>query len=396
MRSHAMLNVIFTTDYEIHGNGEGSPYLLMVEPTRRLMRSFEDYGAKLTIMADVAEIGRFKQYAAARGEDRFHAGEIEDQLREAVACGHDVQLHVHSGYFGARFENGRWVQNGAERDLPRLGYDRLSHIVGEGRSYLENLLKPVAPGYSCVAFRSAYWAMQPSTDIVRALRDHGIRIDTSVFKYGARSGAVNFDYSEAFSRLVPWPVDENDVCRPDPQSDLWEVPIYCEHRGIWHFLSLMRLYQVWQTKIHPLTKGAGEGKEIGETAGKAGERRGGGPLRGLARMAALLAGKHALKMDFNQCGGGQLVRTLKRIENEYADFPYPLPVVLIGHSKLFTSYNERQLRRFLEYVAGNTVNCRFATFGELDPATMRKAYEHECAGGGLPRAEKIAHPGTAR
>ena len=54
-----MLNVIFTIDYEIHGNGEGSPHELMVEPTRRLLDLFEKYGAKLTIMADVAEILKF-------------------------------------------------------------------------------------------------------------------------------------------------------------------------------------------------------------------------------------------------------------------------------------------------------------------------------------------------
>ena len=51
-----MLKPIFTLDYEIHGNGDGCPYALMVEPTDRLLRLFEGFGAKLTIMADVAEI----------------------------------------------------------------------------------------------------------------------------------------------------------------------------------------------------------------------------------------------------------------------------------------------------------------------------------------------------
>jgi len=391
-----MLDIIFTTDYEIHGNGEGSPYLLMVEPTRRMMRSFERYGAKLTIMADVAEIGRFKEYATAHGEDRFHAGMIEDQLREAVECRHDVQLHVHSGYLGAVFENGRWVQDWAQCDLPRLGYERLARIVGDGKSYLETLLRPVAPDYTCVAFRSAYWAMQPSTDIIRALRDQGIRIDTSVFKYGSKSGVVHFDYSRAFSRLVPWPVEQDDVCLPDPRGELWEVPIYCESRRLWHFLTLTRLHRVWQARVHPLAGGPGEAGDSGEAGGKASEGRRGRSLRGLVKKAAFVLQKHPLKMDFNQCGGRQLIRTLKRIEIEYAGFPYPLPVVLIGHSKLFTPYNERDLRVFLEYVAKSTTSCRFSTFSELDPATMRKAFEHEYAGVALQRHPKGAQPGTAR
>ena len=56
-----MLRIIFTLDYEIHGNGDGSPLALMVEPTNRLFNLFDEYGAKLTIMADVAEILKFKE-----------------------------------------------------------------------------------------------------------------------------------------------------------------------------------------------------------------------------------------------------------------------------------------------------------------------------------------------
>ena len=58
-----MLQVIFTLDYEIHGNGEGCPRELMVEPTRRMLELFDQFGAKLTIMADIGEILKFKQYA---------------------------------------------------------------------------------------------------------------------------------------------------------------------------------------------------------------------------------------------------------------------------------------------------------------------------------------------
>jgi hypothetical protein len=87
---------------------------------------------------------------------------------------------------------------------------------------------------------------------------------------------------------------------------------------------------------------------------------------------------------------------LKRIETEYADFPFPLPVVLIGHSKLFTPYNERDLGVFLKYVAKSAGRCRFSTFRELDPAAMRKAFEHEYAGVALQRSQEGVQPGTAR
>ncbi len=62
----------FTFDYEIHGNGDGCPYELMVEPPSRMMELFERYGAKLTIMADVAEILKFREYRDQFGRDDYH------------------------------------------------------------------------------------------------------------------------------------------------------------------------------------------------------------------------------------------------------------------------------------------------------------------------------------
>src|SRR4051812_37680272 len=67
-----MLNLLFTLDYEIHGNGDGCPNDLMVEPTNRLLDLFDRYGAKLTIMADVAEILKFREYKEQTGRDDYH------------------------------------------------------------------------------------------------------------------------------------------------------------------------------------------------------------------------------------------------------------------------------------------------------------------------------------
>ena len=105
-----MLNLIFTLDYEIHGNGDGSPDSLMIKPTYRLLKIMEKYGAKLTIFADMAEIIKFNEYYQRTNDDKFHFLKIKTQLQEAVLSGHDVQLHIHSSYFDAEFKNGKWEQ----------------------------------------------------------------------------------------------------------------------------------------------------------------------------------------------------------------------------------------------------------------------------------------------
>ena len=123
-------------DHEIHGNGDGCPHELMVEPTRRLMDQFDRHGAKLTIMADVAAILKFKEYQEQTGRDDFHYDAIAEQLRDAVRRGHDVQLHLHASYFNAKHEGGRWLQDWSEYNFAGLPFERRNALVRIGKKYL--------------------------------------------------------------------------------------------------------------------------------------------------------------------------------------------------------------------------------------------------------------------
>src|SRR5438876_1212059 len=190
-----MVRVIFTLDYENNGNGEGSSYDLMVEPTDRLLALFDQYGARLTIMADIGEILKFKEFAGLKA-------------------------------------------------------DRMDEMVKLGKDFLESIIRPVRNDYRCNVFRAANWSVSPSRDVVRSLVRNGIRIDTSVFKYGRRDGLVSFDYKEAASEMVPWRADENAIWRQDPTGQLWEVPIYAENRRLGAFLSMNRMYRFAAGRFH--------------------------------------------------------------------------------------------------------------------------------------------------
>lgn len=349
-----MLKAIFTLDYEIHGNGDGCPGALMVEPTDRLLRLFDAFGAKLTIMADVAEILRFKQYAEEAGRDDFKSGQIERQLQDAVRRGHDVQLHIHSSYFGARHEQGRWVQDWDEYDFASLPPPRMDWMIATGKRFLESLLRPAAPDYLCDVFRAANWSVQPSTNVVNALLSNGIRIDTSVFKYGRRSGRVRFDYSSAHSALVPWRVDANDICARDDGGRLWEFPIYAEARGLAAFATPQRLYRAAMGRAHRGSEGA---YEPPATQAEGGARRPAAWRRMLAR--------HAWKADFNQCTGRQLIGAIERASERFDGRDHMLPFVLIGHSKLFSRLNEWSLRPFLAHIRRHPDRFGFGKFADF-------------------------------
>jgi hypothetical protein len=344
-----MLQMIFTLDYEIHGNGEGSPCKLMVEPTDRLLRLFDEYGAKLTIMADVAEILKFKEYKEETGRDDYHYDAIVDQLRSASARGHDVQLHLHSSYFRAHYSQGRWHQDWSEYNFAGLPYDRMVWMVRTGKEFLETLIRAVDQKYQCIAFRAANWSVSPSRSVVDALSENNILIDTSVFKGGRRQGVVSFDYSSAHHHLRPWPASPDDICRRTSSSRLWEFPIYAEQRHLSAFLSVNRFYRALTGRFHRLDVPTGPGHRAALVS------------NGDVPKPAGLFQKKSWKADFNQCSGRQLLNALLRAEKQTSETEM-VPFVLIGHSKIFTSWNEISLRPFLEYVSKHRTHFNFGTF----------------------------------
>ncbi|MEO7299870.1 MAG: hypothetical protein ABI042_14985 [Verrucomicrobiota bacterium] len=305
-------------------------------------------------MADVAEIQKFNEFAEQHGRDDYHYHKIVAQLQRAVIAGHDVQLHIHASYFNATHDGVKWVQDWSEYDFASLSLERLNEIVGSGKARLESLLQPSCPDYRCFAFRAANWSVNPGKNVIKALLNNGITIDTSVFKYGRRNGIVEFDYSDAASELVPWRVREDNLCSHDDRGQLWEFPIYSENRWIGAFFSLNRLYRVAQSRRHRISDNSliPRAAPLGAPAKR----------RGLLSKLSFAAKKHAWKADFNQCTGRQLINALERAEKRYSRGPDPLPFVLIGHSKLFNRMNETSLRPFLQFVADHPARFGFATF----------------------------------
>ena len=149
-----MLKSILTLDYEIHGNGEGCPYALMVEPTERMLRQFEEYGAKLTILADVAEIIKFKEYQKKAQARRFSLRTNRGSASGCHSARHDVQLHMHTSYFNARYEKGRWQQDWSEYNFAGLSLDRITQIVKLGKEFLESMLQPLESDVQVLRFPS--------------------------------------------------------------------------------------------------------------------------------------------------------------------------------------------------------------------------------------------------
>ena len=336
----------FTLDYEIHGNGDGNPYQLLVEPTYRLMDLLEHYGQRVTIMADVAEILCFKRYAEQTGRDNFHVSDIEQQLCNAIQRGHDVQLHIHSSYFQAQWDGNRFDQCIEEYNMAALSYERIHDMVGQCVHYLENLLRPIKSDYRVWLYRAANWSMMPTPNLYRVLTEYGITHDTSVYRGGCQGGNVCYDYRYAHDNLLSFPASAMDINLFDPNGQITEMPIYTEMRPFWDFISPIRIFRMVRARFHKHKRNDAHPASTTQSSVNRDDNR------KLSWRSFFV--KSPLKMDFNQVNSRGLKRMMKNvIHRAKTEKLLHIDVVLIGHSKTFVPYNEKTLRPFLKWISKN-------------------------------------------
>lgn len=340
-------NFVFTLDYEIHGNGDGSPMLLMVAPTYRLMSLLEKYGQRLTIMADVAEILKFKEYYQQYGRDDYSIMEIEKQLKYAVTHGHNVQLHIHSSYFKAQYKDGHFDQFIDEYNMAALPKERIVEMVSRCKNYLESLLKPVCPSYRCSLFRAANWSMMPTENIYGALLQCGITSDTSVYKGGCQGGNVCYDYRNAADNLLSYPASKLNINNTG-NDGITEYPIYSEQHYWWYFITPMRIFRMVRAKFHKHKKSSIKTSETANSDKNDNRKL---SFKTFFR-------KSTWKLDFSQAEGWQLINATKRILKRRIEDRQEIAITLIGHSKTFFKHNEKELEKYLKWINSNVNQSR--------------------------------------
>src|ERR1700743_2905378 len=107
----ATRHVVLSVDYEIFGNGEGDARQHIVEPTDRMARLCEKYGAPLTVFFEVEEYLAFEKYRDALKKTLGYdpAAEIRQQIIALAKAGHDIQLHIHPQWYRADYRDGKWL-----------------------------------------------------------------------------------------------------------------------------------------------------------------------------------------------------------------------------------------------------------------------------------------------
>ena len=356
-----MIECIFTLDYEIYGNGRGALRDLILDPANRLMDLFEQAHASFVAFVEVAELQKIEACQTDAAIKNVNAQIQELQQRDC-----EIALHLHPQWCNAEFRNGAWELDYREYNLCPLGRGRINEIVSSALDYLRRTLAD--PEFTPLSFRAGNWLFQPTATAAHVLLEHGIRLDSSVFK-GGRQHWHHLDYRRATRNGYFWAF-ENDVNVPDPAGALLEIPIYTRMVPFWKMFTTKR--------VGLQNKGSSGG-------GRVAKQR-------LFRVLDLLRFRHPLKLDFCRMTLDELVATMEIVIRHDKSSPTSFkPVVAIGHTKDLVDYET--IRLFLQYLESQSI--RVSTFREVYDRCLKQTAcsAHVCsAANGAPASQ----PGIAR
>ncbi|MCD4692063.1 MAG: hypothetical protein K8R79_04040 [Calditrichales bacterium] len=324
-----MIECIFTIDYEIYGNGEGSLRKLVYEPAERLMSIFRKWNVRFVAFVEVAEL----EMIEAKGTDTaIHL--VKNQIRDFYREGFELGLHLHPQWYNARHENGRWLLDYSEYDLCTLPRERINQIVDRSIAYFRDVLG--VADFTPLSFRAGNWLFQPTQPVAHVLAERGIKVDSSVFKGGLRH-EQKLDYRRALRNGYYWRfTDDTNV--PDLQGALLELPIHTQMVPLWNMLTTKRIGM--------------EGKGFSAQIGK----------KKLHRLLDSLRFWHPLKFDFCRMRIKELTRMVNRVIREDQRDPTSFrPIVAIGHTKELVDFET--VESFLSYLGQKGI--AVSTFEEV-------------------------------
>jgi hypothetical protein len=318
-----MIECIFTIDYEIYGNGEGSLAELVYEPAERLMAIFRKRNARFVAFVEIAEL----EMIEAKGTDQA-IDLVKRQIRDFHREGFELGLHLHPQWCNARFRNGRWLLDYSEYNLCTLPRDRIVQIVDRSLSYLGYVLD--ASNFTPLSFRAGNWLLQPTETVAAVLAGKGIKIDSSVFKGGVQ-GNYRLDYRPALKNRYYWRF-QSDVNLPDPNGALLEIPIFTKMVPWWNMLTAKRVDLQRKSLVSSLSSR---------------ER--------LKRLWDYFRLWYPLKFDFCRMTVNELSSMTDRVIREDLKNPSSYkPMVAIGHTKDLVDFGS--VEYLLSYLKERSIN----------------------------------------
>jgi hypothetical protein len=246
--------ILYSADYELFlGGNYCNETEVLIKPTNNLLDLFDNLKIPITLFADIFSILRYKE------QNLFDfPANAENQLKDAIRRGHDVQSHVHPHWNFTQIEQNNYKVNldyfllGNLDNNKTLLYSKIRNYLKTSKKYLNDVLKQVNNNYNCIAFRSGGYGLQPHSNIViKALIDSGFIIDSSIVPdFIFKSNVNSIDFSMV-PKMANYYLDY-DLSTPSANNKgIFEIPIAsCKFNMINHaFYQIEMLLRLIQNKM---------------------------------------------------------------------------------------------------------------------------------------------------
>ncbi|WP_166111533.1 hypothetical protein [Pseudoalteromonas sp. Z9A5] len=217
------LKYILTFDYELFGSGRGDIHKHIIAPTQRIIDIMGKHNIKATFFVEILEVEAIlslkKSYPKQSREYR-DAVALENQIHNLIMLGHDIQLHLHPQWYGAKYINGNWDLNFDLWRFSSLPYRTEGLVPGKydlikyGKFALEQLIQKVKQDYKCVAFRAGGYNVGTDKSSLQALLENDIILDSSICPgYFTQKALCQYDYRDAPDEMCYW-LSSDSLIRP--------------------------------------------------------------------------------------------------------------------------------------------------------------------------------------
>ena len=245
--------IILSFDYELFfGDRSGSIKNTLINPTRMLLDSMDDIGAKGSFFVDYLML---KRMLAECEETKAEAAIIIEQLQEIVSRGHRIELHLHPHWWDAKNIKGRWDFSDYSRyRLCSFSEPDITRMFEEGTNFLEDVARKVVKAYKVIAFRAGGWAVFPFDLLKKGFEKSGIKVDSSIM----RGSLIRTPYYELDFRNTPnydiYRFSDN-VMAVDDKGCFKEVPISSLQFNCFTFFMTNVYFKAHKAQLKHLTDG---------------------------------------------------------------------------------------------------------------------------------------------
>lgn len=235
--------IILSFDYELFfGYKSGTVLKSIIEPTNTMLNALDQINAKATYFVDylmlkyISEVGDMDSYNL-----------LVSQIKDMVARGHRIELHIHSHWIDAKYNNdGTWdFSDFTHYSLSSLSQDVVEDMFVEGVFMLNQIAQTVDLHYQVVAFRAGGWSILPFSHLRQAFLKSGLKIDSSV----ASGFHLVSDHSDIDFTSVPRESSyyfDTDVTVQSDKKTFLEVPI----TTYTFYTPFTKLYSKIHIKLH--------------------------------------------------------------------------------------------------------------------------------------------------